>query len=97
MLAARVGPVSPDTVFYRAYSGAFDLVVAQYHDQGHIPMKLVAFDSGVNVSLGLPIDRTSVDHGTAFDLAGTGRASHVNMIAAIAYARRLAATPRVAA
>jgi 4-hydroxythreonine-4-phosphate dehydrogenase len=88
------GPIPPDTVFHRAYSGAFDLVVAQYHDQGHIPMKLVAFDTTVNVSLGLPIDRTSVDHGTAFDLAGTGRANHVNMHAAIAYARRLAATPK---
>ena len=92
-----VGPVPPDTVFQRAYNGAFDLVVAQYHDQGHIPMKLVAFDTGVNVSLGLPIDRTSVDHGTAFDIAGTGRANHVNMLAAIAYAERLAAAPRVVA
>jgi 4-hydroxythreonine-4-phosphate dehydrogenase len=88
------GPIPPDTVFHRAHNGAFDLVVAQYHDQGHIPMKLVAFDTTVNVSLGLPIDRTSVDHGTAFDLAGTGRANHVNMHAAIAYARRLAATPK---
>ena len=88
------GPIPPDTVFHRAHSGAFDLVVAQYHDQGHIPMKLVAFDTTVNISLGLPIDRTSVDHGTAFDLAGTGRANHVNMHAAIAYARRLAATPK---
>jgi 4-hydroxythreonine-4-phosphate dehydrogenase len=88
------GPIPPDTVFHRAHNGAFDLVVAQYHDQGHIPMKLVAFDTTVNVSLGLPIDRTSVDHGTAFDLAGSGRANHVNMHAAIAYARRLAATPK---
>jgi len=87
-----VGPISADTLYYRAYAGHFDLVVAQYHDQGHIPIKLVAFDTAVNVSLGLPIDRTSVDHGTAFDLAGTGKAKHVNMIAAIAYARRLAAT-----
>jgi len=85
------GPISPDTVYYRCYSGEFDLVVAQYHDQGHIPMKLVAFDTTVNVSLGLPIDRTSVDHGTAFDIAGTGKANHVNMIAAIAYAMRLVA------
>ena len=84
------GPISADTVYYRAHSGAFDLVVAQYHDQGHIPMKLVAFDTAVNVSLGLPIDRTSVDHGTAFDIAGTGKANHVNMLEAIAYARRLA-------
>lgn len=85
------GPISADTVFHRAYNGAFDLVVAQYHDQGHIPIKLVAFDMAVNVSLGLPIDRTSVDHGTAFDIAGTGKANHANMNAAIAYARRLAA------
>ena len=84
-----VGPISADTVYHRAYTGAFDLVVAQYHDQGHIPIKLVAFDTAVNVSLGLPIDRTSVDHGTAFDIAGTGKANHVNMNAAIAYARRL--------
>lgn len=88
------GPISPDTVFYRASCGAFDLVVAQYHDQGHIPTKLIAFDTTVNISLGLPIDRTSVDHGTAFDIAGTGRASHVNMMAALDYARRLADAPR---
>ena len=84
------GPIAADTVFHRAYTGNFDLVVAQYHDQGHIPIKLVAFDTAVNVSLGLPIDRTSVDHGTAFDIAGTGKANHINMNAAIAYARRLA-------
>ena len=89
-----VGPISADTLYYRAYSGAFDLVVAQYHDQGHIPIKLVAFDTAVNVSLGLPIDRTSVDHGTAFDVAGTGKANHVNMNSAIAYARRLVAGVR---
>ncbi|MBP2238299.1 4-hydroxythreonine-4-phosphate dehydrogenase [Sinorhizobium kostiense] len=85
------GPISADTVFYRAYSGAFDLVVAQYHDQGHIPIKLVAFDTAVNVSVGLPIDRTSVDHGTAFDIAGKGIANHGNMNSAIAYARQLVA------
>lgn len=83
------GPISADTVYHRAYNGGFDLVIAQYHDQGHIPIKLVAFDTAVNVSLGLPIDRTSVDHGTAFDIAGTGKANHTNMNAAIAYARRL--------
>lgn len=83
------GPIAADTVYHRAYTGNFDLVVAQYHDQGHIPMKLVAFDTAVNVSLGLPIDRTSVDHGTAFDIAGTGKAKHGNMNSAIAYARRL--------
>lgn len=85
------GPISADTVFHRAYSGAFDLVVAQYHDQGHIPIKLVAFDTAVNVSVELPIDRTSVDHGTAFDIAGKGIANHGNMLSAIAYARRLVA------
>ncbi|MCZ4093866.1 4-hydroxythreonine-4-phosphate dehydrogenase PdxA [Sinorhizobium psoraleae] len=85
------GPISADTVFHRAYQGGFDLVIAQYHDQGHIPIKLVAFDTAVNVSVGLPIDRTSVDHGTAFDIAGTGKANHVNMNAAIAYARKLIA------
>ncbi|MFI0473745.1 4-hydroxythreonine-4-phosphate dehydrogenase PdxA [Halomonas sp. HMF6819] len=85
------GPISADTVYYRAYQGEFDLVIAQYHDQGHIPIKLIAFDSTVNVSVGLPIDRTSVDHGTAFDIAGTGKANHTNMKAAIAYARKLVA------
>lgn len=85
------GPVSADTVFYRASRGEFDLVVAQYHDQGHIPVKLIAFDTTVNVSLGLPIKRTSVDHGTAFDIAWQGRADATNMNAAIAYARQLAA------
>jgi 4-hydroxythreonine-4-phosphate dehydrogenase len=86
------GPISADTLFYRAYNGAFDLVVAQYHDQGHIPMKLVAFDTAVNVTLGLPIDRCSVDHGTAFDIAGSGKANHTNMLSAIAYARKLTAS-----
>jgi len=88
-----VGPISGDTVFYRASRGEFDLVVAQYHDQGHIPIKLIAFDSTVNVSLGLPVKRTSVDHGTAFDIAWQGRADHTNMRCAIAYARRMAAAP----
>ncbi|MGU3575166.1 4-hydroxythreonine-4-phosphate dehydrogenase PdxA [Brucellaceae bacterium C25G] len=85
------GPISADTVFHRCYTGAFDLVVAQYHDQGHIPIKLVAFDTAVNVSVELPIDRTSVDHGTAFDIAGKGIANHGNMNSAIAYARKLVA------
>jgi 4-hydroxythreonine-4-phosphate dehydrogenase len=87
------GPISADTLFYRAYAGAFDLVVAQYHDQGHIPVKLVAFDTAVNVSVDLPIDRTSVDHGTAFDIAGKGIADHGNLNSAIAYARKLASGP----
>jgi 4-hydroxythreonine-4-phosphate dehydrogenase len=64
------GPFSPDTVFYRAKSGEFDIVVAMYHDQGHIAMKLVHFDDSVNFTVGLPFIRTSVDHGTAFDIAG---------------------------
>jgi 4-hydroxythreonine-4-phosphate dehydrogenase len=84
------GPISGDTVFYRALKGEFDLVVAQYHDQGHIPTKLIAFDETVNVSLGLPIRRTSVDHGTAFDIAWKGAANNTNMKSAIAYARRMA-------
>ena len=76
-------PQPPDTVFLRATKGAYDVVVAQYHDQGHIPMKLLAFDSGVNVSYGLPIIRTSVDHGTAFDIAGKGIATESSLLAAI--------------
>lgn len=84
------GPIPGDTVFYRAMHGEFDIVVAQYHDQGHIPCKLVAFDTTINVSLGLPILRVSVDHGTAFDIAWKGVARHENMSATIAYARRLA-------
>ena len=76
-------PQPPDTVFLRAVKGEFDIVVAMYHDQGHIPMKLLAFDSGVNVSMGLPIIRTSVDHGTAFDIAGTGKARDESLICAI--------------
>jgi 4-hydroxythreonine-4-phosphate dehydrogenase len=68
------GPYPPDTVFFRAYSGEFDAVIAMYHDQGLIPIKLVHFHQAVNISLGLPIVRTSVDHGTAYDLAGTGKA-----------------------
>jgi 4-hydroxythreonine-4-phosphate dehydrogenase len=76
-------PQPPDTVFLRAVHGEFDIVVAMYHDQGHIPMKLLAFDEGVNVSMGLPIIRTSVDHGTAFDIAGTGKARETSLLAAI--------------
>ncbi|MBI2504851.1 MAG: 4-hydroxythreonine-4-phosphate dehydrogenase PdxA [Candidatus Latescibacteria bacterium] len=83
------GPEPPDTVFLRAVKGEFDVVVAMYHDQGHIPMKLLAFDTGVNVSVGLPIIRTSVDHGTAFDIAGTGRASAASMVAAVEVALQM--------
>ena len=77
------GPVSPDTVFYRMDRGEFDLVIAMYHDQGHIPLKLMGFDRGVNITIGLPIIRTSVDHGTAFDIAGKMMASPDSMINAI--------------
>lgn len=83
-------PQPPDTVFLRATRGEYDIVVAMYHDQGHIPMKLLAFDSGVNVSIGLPIIRTSVDHGTAFDIAGTGKASEESMLAAVRVAVTMA-------
>jgi 4-hydroxythreonine-4-phosphate dehydrogenase len=76
-------PLPPDTVFLRSLRDEFDIVVAMYHDQGHIPMKLLAFESGVNVSIGLPIIRTSVDHGTAFDIAGKGIASERSLLAAL--------------
>jgi 4-hydroxythreonine-4-phosphate dehydrogenase len=84
------GPCSPDTVFYRAARGEFDAVVAMYHDQGLAPFKLVAFDTGVNVTLGLPFVRTSPDHGTAPDIAGKGIARPDGMIAAINLAAQLA-------
>jgi 4-hydroxythreonine-4-phosphate dehydrogenase len=84
------GPHPPDTVLMRARRGVFDIVVVQYHDQGHIPVKLMGFDTGVNVTVGLPFFRTSVDHGTAFDIAGTGEADHASMRAAIDLARKLA-------
>jgi 4-hydroxythreonine-4-phosphate dehydrogenase len=77
------GPVPPDTVFRSAANGDYDIVVAMYHDQGHIPMKILAFDEGVNVTLGLPIIRTSVDHGTAFNIAGKGIANEQSMLEAI--------------
>jgi 4-hydroxythreonine-4-phosphate dehydrogenase len=77
------GPHPPDTIFARVVKGAFDLVVAMYHDQGHIPVKLHGFESGVNVTIGLPIIRTSVDHGTAFDIAGKGIASETSLLEAI--------------
>jgi 4-phospho-D-threonate 3-dehydrogenase / 4-phospho-D-erythronate 3-dehydrogenase len=84
------GPVSPDTVFLRAANGDFDAVIAMYHDQGHIPSKFAGFDDTVNVTLGLPIVRTSVDHGTAYDIAGTGKANEANMLAAIELAAQMA-------
>jgi 4-hydroxythreonine-4-phosphate dehydrogenase len=75
----------------RARRGEFDVVVVQYHDQGHIPVKLMGFDTGVNVTVGLPFFRTSVDHGTAFDIAGSGKADHASMRAALDLARKLSA------
>lgn len=85
------GPFPPDTLFYLAVrKKKFDAIVCMYHDQGHIPLKLLDFDHGVNVALGLPIIRTSVDHGTAFDIAGTGQASTASLLKALELARRLA-------
>ena len=84
------GPHSADTLFHFAVSGAYDAVVCMYHDQGLIPLKLLHFDDGVNVTLGLPIVRTSVDHGTAYDLAGTGRASCNSLVAALEMAAEMA-------
>ncbi len=85
------GPLSPDTVFHRAIESEFDAVLCMYHDQGLIPLKLHAFHSGVNVTLGLPFPRTSPDHGTAFEIAGKGIARPDSMIAAINLAVELAA------
>src|ERR687894_678289 len=84
------GPHPPDTVMIRARTGAFDIVVVQYHDQRHIPIKRIGFDTGVNVTVGLPFFRTSVDHGTAFDIAGTGKADPSSLRAAVDLARTLA-------
>ena len=84
------GPHPGDTVFLRAHRGEFDVVIACYHDQGLIPVKLLAFGEAVNVTLGLPIIRTSVDHGTAFDIAGKGQADPRSMIAAVLLAAKLA-------
>jgi len=84
------GPHSPDTVLHRAIEGEFDAVLCMYHDQGLIPLKLHAFHEGVNVTLGLPFPRTSPDHGTAFEIAGTGIARADSMIAAINLAVELA-------
>lgn len=97
--AARVrgldvsGPWPGDTVFVRAAKGEFDAVIACYHDQGLIPVKLLAFGRAVNVTLGLPIVRTSVDHGTAFDIAGKGIADHASLVEAVRLAATLALSP----
>lgn len=84
------GPHSADTLFWFAVRGDYDAVVCMYHDQGLIPLKLLHFEDGVNITLGLPIVRTSVDHGTAYDLAGTGRASEASLVAAIRMAEAMA-------
>lgn len=85
-----IGPISADTLFHDAYQGNCDAVVAMYHDQGLAPLKMVAFDSGVNWTLGLPFIRTSPDHGTAYNIAGKGIANPASMIAAIRLAKKLA-------
>lgn len=84
-----LGPFPPDTVFHKAYRGAFDIVVCMYHDQGLIPLKMIAFDTGVNVTVGLPFVRTSPDHGTAYDIAWKNKADPSSMIEAIRLAARL--------
>ncbi len=91
------GPLPADTVFFLASRGDFDLVVAMYHDQGHGPIKVLGIDAGVNITVGLPVIRTSVDHGTAFDIAGTGKADDASMIEALRQADALALRPAVAA
>ena len=87
------GPIPPDTVFFRMNKGQYDAVVAMYHDQGHIPTKVLAFEKGVNVTLGLPIIRTSVDHGTVFGKAGKGTADPRSMIEALKLAAAMAGGP----
>ncbi len=84
------GPLPADTLFFRAGRGDFDMVVAMYHDQGHGPVKVLGIDAGVNITVGLPVIRTSVDHGTAFDIAGTGRADERSMLEALRQAVALA-------
>ena len=86
------GPLPADTLFYRAGRGDFDIVVAMYHDQGHGPVKVMGVEHGVNVTVGLPVIRTSVDHGTAFDIAGKGTADERSMLESLRIAIELAAT-----
>ena len=83
------GPLPADTLFFRAGRGDFDIVVAMYHDQGHAPVKALGIDSGVNITVGLPVIRTSVDHGTAFDIAGTGKADERSLLVALKQAAEL--------
>jgi len=88
------GPLPADTLFYRAGRGDFDMVVAMYHDQGHGPVKVLGLEAGVNVTVGLPVIRTSVDHGTAFDIAGTGKADERSLLQALHQAIELTAGTR---
>ncbi len=83
------GPLPADTLFFRAGRGDFDIVVAMYHDQGHGPVKVLGIESGVNITIGLPVIRTSVDHGTAFDIAGTGKADERSLLVALKQAAEL--------
>jgi 4-hydroxythreonine-4-phosphate dehydrogenase len=91
------GPLPADTLFYRAARGDFDLVVAMYHDQGHGPVKVLGIEAGVNITVGLPVVRTSVDHGTAFDIAGTGKADERSLLEALRQAIDLAPAPQFSA
>jgi 4-hydroxythreonine-4-phosphate dehydrogenase len=88
-----VGPLPADTLFFLAGRGDYDLVVAMYHDQGHGPVKILGLEAGVNITVGLPVIRTSVDHGTAFDIAGKGIADHRSMVEAMRLAAEMAPTP----
>lgn len=90
-----VGPLPADTLFFLAQRGDYDMVIAMYHDQGHGPVKVLGIEAGVNITIGLPVIRTSVDHGTAFDIAGTGKADERSMLEALRQAAELA--PRDAA
>jgi 4-hydroxythreonine-4-phosphate dehydrogenase len=87
------GPYPPDALFHKAYHGYFDIIVCMYHDQGLIPLKMIAFDKGVNITVGLPIIRTSPDHGTAYDIAWKGIADPSSMIEAIKLATQLGGIP----
>jgi len=89
------GPLVPDAAFTAGQRGKFDALVTLYHDQGHIPFKMLAFDTGVNITLGLPIIRTSVDHGTAFDIAWQGRADPTSLFSAMRVATELCSTARI--
>jgi 4-hydroxythreonine-4-phosphate dehydrogenase len=91
------GPLPADTLFFRAARGDFDMVAAMYHDQGHGPVKVLGLESGVNITVGLPVIRTSVDHGTAFDIAGTGRADERSMLEALRQAAELSQSRAVGA